>query len=246
MRKLLACLLLLAPVWAWASVNTVAQNIATTNYSAAATTSATFSTMTNPSLVVIILTQDTGTPTGVACSDNKNAGNYTIDSHLTNSITDTGGVYIASKQNTQTAAATVTCNWTNNSYGKLKILEITGAATSSALDAQNTAFSNLGVPSVSVTTASANDTVVAAIVSSYAEAPPDSGYTTLINNVAVQFLFHSAEYNANSGSAGPITLTLGGTHDVSGPQYMMAVAAYKTITPPAGTTTGGSVPLQFP
>lgn len=226
------------------ALNVIAQTPTAVSYSSAATVAATFgSTMTNPSLIVLLLTQDFGgsTPT---CSDNKNAGNYTIDSSLTNSITATGGVYIASKQNTQTAAATVTCTFTS-SNGFLRVFEVTGAATSSALDVQNTAFSTKGVASLSVTTTQSNDSIFGVLVSTYAGVPPDAGYTTAFGSTAVFTYFHMGESRANAGSAGGNTITMNDAFDVNGPAFMFAMAAYKTANPVVATP-GTSLLLQFP
>ena len=240
MRKLLAWLLMMAPVAASAT-NTVAQNTTVCTYANTTTASCTFgSTMTNPSLIVVILTEDTvgSTPT---ISDNKNAGNYALDSNIHTGATQTGGVIIASKQNTQTAAATITATFTS-SYGRLKIFEITGAATSSAFDVQNTAAATASPVSIAITTSQADDSVFAGVVSiPNTSTAADSGYSSAYTSVAVQNLYHYAEYRADAGAAGAITLTTGQSGNRS---WMMAVASYKTAS--STGILGGSVLLNFP
>ena len=205
--------------------NTISQNITAVQYYAVSTTSAVFSTMSNPSLIVVIFTEDgDAAATTPTISDDKNAGNYTIDSSIVYSSTN--AIYIASKQNTQTAGATVTVSIGSTTHGYLKIYEITGAATSSALDVQNTGTAS-SVPALTLTTTSADDSVFAALLSNVSGgSAADTSYTLDFGNTFAYNVAHAGESRADAGASGAISLSFNMTSRV----WAGAVAAYKTAT----------------
>lgn len=209
--------------------NTLAQNPSAVSYSGATSVSATFaSAMTNPSLVIVSLTMETPTATATI-SDNKNAGNYTQDVTATQNAGGGGDgkAIIASKQNTQTAAATVTATLSTSTFGMLKIQEYTGAATSAALDTTNGGANGTNTqPTGSLTTGTANCTVIAASTHYGNGATTDTGYTAAYAETGLSNAYHYGEYRVDAGAAGAITLHMGFVGNESG--WNMAVAAYKT------------------
>lgn len=207
--------------------NTLAQNPAVASFSAATSVARIFGGAgTNPSLYVATATAEFNTPT-VTVSDDKNAGNYTQDSASVGA-TSAGIATVNSKQNTSTGTATITANFSVSCYGSLKTYELTGAATSSALDTQNTAEDGSGVTSrsVAITTNTDNCTVISAGANYPNDAAADTNYTGAFTPAAGAGAYHFGEYRVDAGTHGAITLTYAAPGNSS--YWTMAVAAYKT------------------
>jgi hypothetical protein len=209
--------------------NVLAQNPTAQSYSNASSVALSFAGAgTNPSLYVASLTQENTTNT-VTIADDKNAGNYAADAAGVGGSTGNAGsgqARIRSKQNTSTGTATVTATISAADYGVLKTFEITGAATSSALDAQNGTGGSLSARSIGITTGSANCTVIATGTNYPNDDAADANYTDSFAVTGLNSSYHYGEYRVDAGAAGVITLTFSAPGNSD--NWAMAVAAYKT------------------
>jgi hypothetical protein len=173
-------------------------------------------TMTNPSLIVVVVTMEANsTETITSVADDKNAGNYAVDVTQANTgSANRGTAAIYSMQNTQTAAATVTVTFSTNVYGRIRVYELLGAATSSVVDASGKQSLSPDPVAVSfgLTTVSANCAIFAALHGYTSTGiAVDSGFTAPEAAFSVQNQYHYAEYLLDSGAAQSRTLTLGDT-----------------------------------
>lgn len=217
--------------------NTIAQNPTVATYSNATSVAVTFGAgCTNPSLIVAAVTCDNVAPT-VTVSDDGNVGDYAADVEATvASFTGKAGIY--SKQNTQTSALTVTAALgASTNAGTLKIWEITGAPTSSALDATGADTEESGgideLLDASLITNSANCSIFAVTINyPGGVAGLDSGFTQSFAEVGLYNYYHFCEHLADAGAAGAETVTMGGGLHNAGARVS---AAYKTA--PAGNNS---------
>lgn len=228
--------------------NTIAQNTTAVSFSGASSVNATFgSTMANPSLVVAAVTQEDTSSPSCSVADNKNAGNYAQDVLRTQSSAGaigSGTASIHSQQNTQTAAATVTATLAHSTTGFLKIFELTGAATSSALDTTGSGGDGSGAtaPTVSISTGSANCSVFAAMTEyNNTGITNDTNYTTSFGPTAQTNSYHYGEHRADAGAAGGITLNFGSP--AAKFQWNVVAAAYKTIASVPTLSAAGAVSI---
>ena len=214
--------------------NTLTQNPTVATFSGATSVNKAFASGgASQSLYVAAVTQENTTAT-CTVSDNRNAGNYTQDRLSTGGTTNTGGAgrsSINSKQNTSTSIATITAAFSASTYGTLKIFELTNAATSSALDAAGGGGGTSTTFTGSVTTGSANSTIIAAFTTypggNYVA---DSGFSDSFTETGVNWAYHGGEYKVDAGAAGTTTLTCGQGTPAN---WSLAIAAYKTgVSPP--------------
>lgn len=250
-------LLLIAILCAHPALGAITLNQAPTrvtlNHSSTTNTITFGSTMTNPSLIVVMVTIESSTATISSVADNKNTGNYNQDVSMTTSGTSVGDgtVAIFSMQNTQIAAATITLTLSTGAYGTIWAAELTGAATSSAFDQSATQSIMTGGGSVSLALSGmqATDAVLASIlwkpsVSCSTYTNYDSGFTTTGSNVTAFNSCHYGEYNVDYAAGGSLTLTFGGASTANA--MAGAAAAYKAAgagpTVPPSQMFLGSLP----
>lgn len=191
--------------------------------------------LTNPSLLVAVVTYESKTGS-LSVSDPTN-GTWTQD------VTNNGGngagegkCEIWSVQNTGTAGLTVTLTIGTASYGYFQIYEVTGAATSSALDSTQSGADEASNSdnSISHTTLSDNCALFHCGTFYGGTASADSGYTEGWTNTALNNAYHYGEYIADAGAAGAKTLTFTDTGTKN--NWCSVSAAYKI----AGGGGGGS------
>lgn len=214
--------------------NAFAQKPTAVQYSAATSVNKTFANpCANPSLFIASITSESLTETFTVSDDASNSwGNDIV---ATSGVT-AGRSCVASAQNTSTSTVKVTCALGISSYGFFQIYEVTGAATSSALD-KTGSQGDANAPSVTLSSCAANDTIVAA----YTVYPNpgslnDVGYTLDYGPTSGFFAYSMGESIADAGASGNKTLTFGGA---GAPTYQaLAIAAYKT----AGGGGASSVP----
>ena len=221
--------------------NVIAQHPTRAFYANASTVTKAFASgATNPSLIVAIFTGERTTGSWTA-SDGTH-GSYTQDITVQNASGNVGAgtSNIFSVQNTSTATLTITGTPPGADYGILDIYEVTGAATSSALDSTGGAYNQTGAAiSVSITTLTA-DCSVFLCGTSYSGPTGsiiDSGFTESGTPIEGDSSYHFSEYNADAGAA--TTLTLNFTGNGGTASWGVATAAYKT----SGGGGGGVAPI---
>lgn len=206
----------------------VAQNITAVSFSSATSQTANFGACTNPSLLVAIGSMD-NVSTTMTVSDSVN-GAYAQDGFLNggNGAAGGGSVGVFSVQNTTTSTKVVTITLGAATDGFLKILELTGVATSSAKDTSATVnvATGLGAAfSLSFTTGTANCAAVMGSTHYSTGAGADTGYTLGMAETAALNAYHISEFDADVGAAGLKTLTLNGYTSTS--NHTGVVVAYK-------------------
>lgn len=192
------------------------------------------STMTNPSLEVCEVNVEAFTtiPTISSVVSTKN-GTMTQDVSVTTGTAANAGdgtAAIFSIQNTQTVADTLTVNLSAAGYGSVTCFEVTGAATSSALDKTVTNFqniSNTAALSLALSGMAANDGIFSTAVG-YAGGSPawttDTGFSTSGAQTTGFNAYHFGEYKVPYTTGGSLTLTYGAS---SQPAYAGVAASYK-------------------
>jgi hypothetical protein len=220
--------------------NTLAQNPTVQTYANATSVQKAFgSAGTNPSLYVAALTAELFTAQSLtSIVDDMNAGSYAADA-----AADAGANYsrawVRSMQNTSTGVATVTATLATADYGTIEIFELTGAETSSALDAGNGTGGVGTTRSVSITTGTSNCSVIVAGAAYPADMAVDTDYTESFAQTAGFNIYHYGEYRVDAGAAGGITLTMQAPGNSS--YWAMAVAAYKTAAAGGVTPNSGRI-----
>ncbi len=211
--------------------NALAQNPTFATFSGATSVQVAFGAGgTNPSLYVATVTQEDPTAS-VTVADNRNAGNYALDRIQSVGTTGDGArASIHSIQNTSTLTATITATLGASTTGSLKTYELTGAATSGALDSVGGGTGVVANYSGSVTTISPNCTVVMCS-SHYADlvVVADPNYTAAFAETAGSLGYSFGEYRVDAGAAGSITLN-GNNAANSSAHFAIAIAAYKTLS----------------
>ena len=105
--------------------------------------------------------------TGVAVSDNVNAGNWTLATSIVDS-TNGRAIYLFYKENTGAGTPTVTASWSTSTANNdaLQIYEYSGLATSNSLDQKTSAnpATSTTPTSGSITTTQASELILGAVV----------------------------------------------------------------------------------
>lgn len=218
--------------------NTLAQNPTVSTYSGAASVAKAFgSAMTNPSRIVAMFTMENYTGSA-SCADDKNAGSYDVDKSqaTVNSGGGRGIAYAFSKENTQTAATTVTVTLTGgNSYGILKVYELTSGANAPVLDASGSSTGESATRTVQVTPLIDNCSVFAAWVNyGGGTLTNDANYTTGAAEWGGSFAYHYSEYRIDAGTAGLISINAAATG--ASTRWAAVAVAYKSGSGGSGVT----------
>lgn len=225
------------------------QSIAMTTFTNVSSKAVTFgSAMSNPSLILVMVTVEKGTSAPAISSvvDNKNAGSYSQDVTITNTsgvASGEGTAAIYSIQNTQTAAASITVTLASAGYGTVTAYELTGASTTSAFDRSATQFINTGGGAVSLALSGLTaDDAVFSVITLYPTptATTDSGFTATGGVVSGFQNKHYGEYDLDYAAGGSLTLTYGGLGGNPN-AFATVAAAYKV----AGGGPAGPPPSQF-
>jgi len=214
--------------------NTLAQNPTAQAYNNATTVAVVFASGgTNPSLYVASITIDTGITATATVADDRN-GSYTPDA--IGIATTHGRSMVLSVQNTSTLTATVTGTISAANYGVLKAYELTGAATSAALDTQNGAGGANSARTIGITPGTNNCTVILAGTVFGIDGGVDTNYTEAYAPNGLNNVYHIGEYRVDAGAAGAITLTY--SEPDTSQHWSFAVAAYKTAGAGGGVDKG--------
>jgi hypothetical protein len=210
--------------------NTIAQNPTGQGYSGTTVQKTYGSSCTNGSLLVAVVTTETGTVTFNGVSDPTN-GAWTERVFVSNgdSSSGMGGVGIYTVANTATTALTVTATPSASTHGYLKIYEITGQ-NASPIGAVAEEFANDEAPEAHTLTLSkqaANSTVIAGGVYYPGTAAADSGFTLGFGPAAQNNSYNWGEHRADAGASGDSVLTAGlGTPDI----WAFAAIEIKTVS----------------
>lgn len=214
--------------------NTLAQNPAAVSFSGVATVSVTFASPCTPgSLIVASVTQEgAGTFTDMSDPTNGTYGAADISVVTGGAGNGEGRSSCYSKQNTASTAVTVTATLAGNSSGFLKCYELTGQATSAQVDTTGSGSGTSTQHTLSLTTGTANCTVIAIGTHYPSGAAADASYTGAFTETGLNTSYHFGEYRVDAGAAGAITLTEGLGSEQG---WSFVAVAYKTAA-------GGGIP----
>lgn len=135
------------------------QNASQTNWTAA------FDSAVLAGSLIVVVYEVYGTSTDpTSLSDNLNAGNYTQDLKTAQN-TDAGSqIWFYSHVNSAAGSLTLSVAGPSAFYQTVVLLELTGAATASPVDATGSATAVAGIPSAfTLTTIAANDIIIAGL-----------------------------------------------------------------------------------
>lgn len=211
------------------------------SYSGASSKSVAFaSALTNPSIMVVVATQEINGGT-FAVSDDVN-GSW----GATNKVTNAGGggsgegtVLVQTKQNASTSTPNVTVTLGGSTYGFVGIFQITGGPTSSELGATQAGSDTGGATDDSITLAAgaANSTLVRVGTFYGGAGAVDTGYTQIWALTALNNSYHFAEYIADGGASGNKVTTFNDT-SVKNNWCGLAVEILTSAGGGGGTTRG--------
>jgi hypothetical protein len=210
--------------------NTIVQNVTGQAYSAGSVNKAYGSSCTNGSLLVAVVTTETGSVTISSVTDPTN-GSWTERAWVSNgaSAAGMGGIGIYTRANAATTALTVTATLSASTHGYLKIYEITGQAAS-PIGATVEEFGIDIAPEAHTATLAkeqANSTVIVGGVYYPGTATADSGFTLGFGPSAQNNSYNWGEHREDAGASGDSVLTAGlGTPD----NWALAALEIKTVS----------------